>query len=145
VNALLENRADSEDVFHEAFMNTLRADGLRFANGGFRAYLYGAARNSALKRLRSQKRWERIHADLPEVEKAPAVDRALERRELEGALEDAVKQLSRPLSAVYHLRMAGLSYDEMARLLELPVGTIKSRMSQLVERLQTELAPWIAP
>ncbi len=63
----------------------------------------------------------------------------------DGVLEHAVKGLSRPLAAVYHLRMAGLSYEEMARLLELPLGTIKSRMSQLVERLQRELAPWIAP
>jgi DNA-directed RNA polymerase specialized sigma24 family protein len=41
--------------------------------------------------------------------------------------------------------MAGLSYEEMAEHLELPLGTVKSRMHQLVERLQKELLPWIAP
>ena len=145
VFAVMENRADAEDIFHEAFMNTLKKDGLRFEVGGFRAYLYGAAKNLALKRLRASKRGARLLAELPETERATSVDRVIELRELEGALEHAVTRLSRPLSAVYHLRMAGLSYEEMSRLLELPLGTIKSRMSQLVERLQRELAPWIAP
>ncbi|MFO0679100.1 MAG: sigma-70 family RNA polymerase sigma factor [Polyangiaceae bacterium] len=145
VLAVTGSRADAEDVFHEAFMATLRAEGLRFEAGGFRAYLYTCAKNLARKRLKKAARDEVLDDEPSDPDPRPSAEHVLERRELEGALEDAVRRLSKPLAAVYHLRVAGLSYEEMASLLEIPTGTIKSRMSQLVHRLQRELAPWIAP
>lgn len=55
------------------------------------------------------------------------------------ALSEAVARLPDPLAEVYHLRAAGLSYEEVASALDVPLGTIKSRMSRLVEVLRTEV------
>ena len=46
------------------------------------------------------------------------------------------------MADLYHLRTAGLSYDEMARVLAVPVGTVKSRMHELVTQLKREMQPW---
>ena len=72
-------------------------------------------------------------------------DAAIERRELEVALEDAVGRLPLPLGELYHLRSSGLSYEQIASVVEAPLGTVKSRMHQMVNVLREELKPWIAP
>ena len=58
------------------------------------------------------------------------------------ALEQAVARLPKTLSEVFHLRVSGLRYEEIADVLECPVGTIKSRMNQMVTQLREELRPW---
>jgi DNA-directed RNA polymerase specialized sigma24 family protein len=45
---------------------------------------------------------------------------------------------------VYELRTAGLSYDEIAQVLHVPLGTVKSRMHELVARLKKEMHAWTA-
>ena len=64
--------------------------------------------------------------------------------ELLRALDGAVARLPSPLSEVYHLRSSGLSYEEMAIVLGIPLGTLKSRMNQMVNVLREELKPWTA-
>jgi DNA-directed RNA polymerase specialized sigma24 family protein len=48
------------------------------------------------------------------------------------------------LAEVYRLRVSGLSYEEMAQVLEVPLGTLKSRMHDMVRRLQEEMEKWTA-
>ncbi len=60
------------------------------------------------------------------------------------ALDVAVARLPVPLADVYHLRSSGLSYEEMADVLEIPLGTLKSRMHQMVGALRQELQAWTA-
>ena len=144
----LWRREDAEDVFHEAFLATLQAGPLVFdpaRGGGFRAYLYRVAHNKAENRLRSDRRAARAIASMTTEEPtAPAGDRELDDRELASALEGAVLRLPPALGEVYRLRTAGLSYDEIATVLETPVGTVKSRIHQMVSRLREELKPWTA-
>ena len=55
---------------------------------------------------------------------------------------DWIERLPPALSEVFHLRVSGLRYEEIADVLECPVGTIKSRMNQMVTQLREELRPW---
>ena len=59
----------------------------------------------------------------------------LERRHLRPALAG----LSLELAELYQLRSSGLSYEEMASVLAVPLGTVKSRMHAMVHRLRREL------
>ena len=143
--ALIKRRADAEDIFHDAFLRALKSREVVFDRGGFRTWLYRIARNLALNSQRSDQRGARALARLGGGEEAPPpVDQRLEARELSTALENAVLRLPPSLSEIYHLRSSGLSYDEMAVILEIPLGTLKSRMNQMVTRLREELKPWTA-
>jgi len=43
------------------------------------------------------------------------------------------------MADLYRLRTAGLSYDEIAEALDIPLGTVKSRMKAMVGRLREEM------
>lgn len=142
---MLKNRHDAEEVFHEAILKSLRADRATFAAGGYRAFLYTIARNLVLNRERSSARAERLLGGLPEAERPATPGAALEAKELALALDRAVARLPPSLQEVYELRSSGLSYEEIAGVLAIPLGTLKSRMNQLVKILREEVKPWTAP
>jgi RNA polymerase sigma-70 factor, ECF subfamily len=153
LRALLGNRQDAEEVFHDAFLAALkaaRADAIG-GEGGFRAWVYRVARNLALNRRRASGRRDR-HVEQAALEAQETGDRddadagrALEARELDAALAAAVGRLPPALGELYHLRTSGLSYEQIAGIVDAPLGTVKSRMHQMVHALREELKPWIAP
>ncbi|MFZ5788511.1 MAG: RNA polymerase sigma factor [Acidobacteriota bacterium] len=133
------DRAEAEDVMHDAFLAVLRerAHGVSC----FRAWLYQVARNLCLNRARSRQRACRAVTSLahaPEALPSPP-GHALEEREASESLRAAVARLPVPLAELYQLRAGGLTYEELAQALSLPVGTVKSRMHEMVSRLREEM------
>lgn len=147
LRALLGDRAEAEEVFHDAFLRAIEADATRLDPGGFRPWLYRVARNLAFNRKRAAGRRDRAHAAARALEavSSEGADASLESRELDVALARAVARLPNALGEVYHLRTCGLSYEQIASVVEIPIGTVKSRMHQMVTSLREELKPWIAP
>jgi RNA polymerase sigma-70 factor (ECF subfamily) len=154
LRAVSGDRHDAEELLHDAFLAALKTPSGTFAEGGFRGWLYRIARNLAFNRRRASQRRERMLVSVPDIdrdaaESRPSVtgraDAAIERRELDAALEQAVGRLPLPLGELYHLRSSGLSYEQIANVIEAPLGTVKSRMHQMVNVLREELKPWIAP
>jgi RNA polymerase sigma-70 factor (ECF subfamily) len=139
------SRTDAEDAFHETFMNALRAPEAHFPHeGGFRPWIFRIARNVALNRLRQGRRHAENVARAPKAEPVPTAHEALAAAQLRQALDRAVAALPWTLAEVYHLRASGLTQEEVARVLEIPLGTLKSRVRLMVERLREELMPWAA-
>jgi len=64
--------------------------------------------------------------------------------QLLSALTESVKKLSQPLVEIYHLRCSGMSYEEMSHVLDIPLGTVKSRMFEMVGQLREEIELWNA-
>jgi RNA polymerase sigma-70 factor (ECF subfamily) len=132
---------EAEDVLHDTFLAVLRERETGRAMCCFRAWLFQVARNLCLNRLRSRQRAARA---MEAVALAPAAsvrhpERALQERQASEALRLGVARLPGPLAELFDLRAGGLSYEEMARVLEVPLGTIKSRMHEMVVRLREEV------
>jgi RNA polymerase sigma-70 factor (ECF subfamily) len=141
----LGDRAEAEDVFHEAFMAVLKQRALERELSTFRAWIFRVARNLCHNRIRARHRGLRALAAVSRsAEPVAHTDPLLPASEAPSALGQAVAKLPEPLARVYELRVAGLSYEEIAGLLEIPLGTVKSRMHELVGRLREEIRSWTA-
>ncbi len=136
------DRQEAEDILHEAFLAVLRERGGGRSTGSFRAWLYTVTRHLCLNRLRSRRRAaravEQVAREAVRAEGHP--EQALETRESAAALERAVSRLPTALAELYHLRAGGMSYEELAQLFAIPVGTVKSRMHQMVSLLREEMS-----
>jgi RNA polymerase sigma-70 factor (ECF subfamily) len=143
IRARLGDTTEAEDVLHDAFMAVLREREKRSEVRSFRAWLYQVANNLCLNRLRSRQRAGRAVDAATQVEalgSAPVpAELALERHERAAQLSRAVTRLPAQLADLYRLRASGLSYDEVAAALDVPLGTVKSRMHEMVKRLREEM------
>lgn len=141
-NAILrvvENRDDAADVVQDAFVNAYQS--LASFKGGseFYTWLYRIAFNSAI----SQKRRKRLFISLDTDHRNGAEGyfeptdnsldsrpgSALERTEEERALQRSLTRLSPEHRTVLVLKdIEGMKYEEIAEVLAVPVGTIRSRI-----------------
>jgi RNA polymerase sigma-70 factor (ECF subfamily) len=134
----LGDPAEAEDVFHETFLALLRERDRARSVRSFRAWLFGVARNICLNRVRSRRRAARALEAQRALPRASESDDAVDEQRRSAVVEGAVERLPRPLAELYRLRAVGMTYDEIADALSLPVGTVKSRMHQMIQRLRRE-------
>lgn len=138
---VLRNDADAEDVAQEALLRAYRRfDRLR-DRARFRGWLVRISFRIALDRLRSAKRRELREADWMRERQRGESRGHGGTSEFQAQLEKAMEDLPEKLRLVLLLSaMEGHTLDEVAALLSVPVGTVKSRMffarKQLAEKLR---------
>ena len=145
---------EAEDLTQEIFLKVYRTlDRYRESEGPFTGWLMTVARHHAIDHYRRRKQDLLRHADDPEIlERAPAREEhpvaGLERQERARLVHRGLRSLPPDLRLPLILRdLQGLPYDEIASSLQLPLGTVKSRINrarlELAKRLrrrQRELA-----
>jgi len=136
--------ADAEEVVQDAFVKAYRARG-RFRSGApFRPWLLAIVANEARNRRRSSARRARLSLELAEERPsggaAPSPEVALLAREERAELLAAVDRLGEEQRAAVACRyFLGLSEAETAAVLGCRPGTVKSRLSRALARLEEEL------
>lgn len=145
---MMGNREEAEDVAQETFLS-LHRHGRRFrAEARFSTFVYRVAANAALNRRRSlgrsrtriRKLAERQAAgdDLPQSPRNP--EDATAGHELSGHVRDALQRLSPSLRMpVILYDIEGLAYAEIAKVLGVAEGTVKSRIHRARQALRVEL------
>ncbi len=108
-------------------------------------WLLGVATNVVRNARRAQRRYHSFLERLPApLVVAPAEDHAVARLATEAGLKDALGAISglpeREQEVVMLVLWSGLSYDEAAAALDIPVGTVQSRLSRARTKLQITLA-----
>ncbi|HUP38114.1 MAG TPA: sigma-70 family RNA polymerase sigma factor [Candidatus Limnocylindria bacterium] len=140
---MLGNRAEAEEVAQEAFVRAHRALGEFRGDAKLSTWLYAITSRLCLNRLASgERRMARQGEDalLRLSDAGPRPDAALERRELEAALGRAIADLPEDRRIVVVLRdLEGLSYEEIAQVLELELGTVRSRLHRARAELKEKL------
>jgi RNA polymerase sigma-70 factor (ECF subfamily) len=140
---MLGNRAEAEDVAQEVFVRAHRALGAFRGDAKLSTWLYAITSRLCLNRLASGERRMARQGDdalLRLSDAGPRPDAALERRELETALGRAIAELPEDRRIVVVLRdLEGLSYEEIAQVLELELGTVRSRLHRARAELKEKL------
>jgi RNA polymerase sigma-70 factor (ECF subfamily) len=137
------NTADAEDVAQEALLRAYRRfDRLR-DRGRFRAWLVRIAFRLALDRARSAQRRGLRETEWARPERGPAPRTAEDlaaSSEFQAHLERAMETLPDKLRLVLLLSaMEGHSLEEIAAMLGVPVGTVKSRLFAARKKLAEKL------
>lgn len=141
---VLRNTADAEDVAQEALLRAYRRFRHLRDRNRFRAWLVRIAFRLALDRMRSSKRREIRETEWSQPAFQPRAATAEElaaNNQFQEHLEEAFHELPEKLRlALLLFAMEGHSLDEVSEILQVPVGTVKSRIfsarKQLAEKLQ---------
>ncbi len=143
---VLRRREDAEDVAQEAFLRAHRSFAAIRDRDRFRAWLVRTSFRLALDRIRGERRRAR-REDAVAAEDRAHVDSAEDhaaRRELRLLVAEAVAALPEKLRLVTVLvAIEEQDLASVARLLELPEGTVKSRLHRARKELAERLR-WLA-
>jgi RNA polymerase sigma-70 factor (ECF subfamily) len=124
VRGILRDPSESEDVTQEAFVKAWGSLGRFRGESGFFTWIYRIAVNESL--MAARRRRPRPMPQVPEVE-APRESEA-EGPSI-GALEAMLQRLPDDQRAILVLRdLEGLTYQQIAETLEIPIGTVESRI-----------------
>ncbi len=140
-------REEAEDVVQEAFVQAFVKLGTFQRTSGFYTWIYRIAFNLSVSRRRKKRPEHSIdhlrdQAGEEPIARNDPIGQELERKEDEAELYVALDELSDEHRKIVVLReLEGLCYEEIAEVLDLPVGTVRSRLHrarlQLKEFLQT--------
>lgn len=143
-----------EDIAQEVFVKAYRAIGGFRGDSAFYTWLYRIAINTAKNHLVAQSRRppntdvEAQDAELTEagynLRETGTPEASLLSRELAQRVAAAIRGLPDELRTAITLReLEGLSYEEIATVMECPIGTVRSRIFRAREAIDKEIAPLI--
>lgn len=143
--SLTRNRADAEDLVQESLLRAYKA--IEGFDGRYpRAWLLTILRNT--ERNRHRRRRPELLSDPDMVEdrgprtEADEVERRAEDREFDEAVTAALQELPENFRRVVELvDVDGLTYQEAADVLDVPLGTVMSRLHRARRRIRELLVP----
>lgn len=157
VYRMLQNRHIAEEITQEVFLALVRNSSRYKAQGRLSSYLFAIASNKVYKEWEQRRRrphflslsfWSSDSGfsdggmtPLDKLDdKQARVDKACEHMEISEAINDALRHLPAHYREAFILRrFQDLPYDEIAEILDCPVGTVKSR----VARAEKALRPYL--
>lgn len=140
--------ATSEDIVQDAFVKAfVRIDQFR-RESNFYSWLYRIALNSRRPYLRNAKHFQNVDdmEDLPGAKLSPSStphDR-IEAIEARRMVQDALRRLPKQQRTILILReFDGFDYSSIANILQIEMGTVRSRLSRARRRLREELREYM--
>jgi len=152
VSRFVRDPMEAQDVTQEAFIKAYRAIGSFRGDSAFYTWMYRIASNSAKNYLVSQRRRPpAVGVDASEAEQF-AVDTRLREKttpeslvmteELKQAIFRTIEGLPDDLKEAITLReMEGMCYEDIALVMDCPVGTVRSRIFRARDAIDQKIRP----
>ncbi|MFQ5708604.1 MAG: RNA polymerase sigma factor [bacterium] len=153
---MVRNREETEDLVQEAFMKAFKALPSFNEEYAFSTWLYKIAINNCIDHIR-KKRLKTYSIDKPVSAKdgelgrefpdtSMSPDKDLLSEEKSNIIEAAIGELPKNYKTVIVLRHAEeKSYEEIAEILNIPLGTVKARIFRAREMLKKKLKGTLLP
>ncbi len=150
VSRYLNDADEVMDVTQEAFIKAYRALPRFRGDSAFYPWLYRIAINTAKNHLVSRSRRPpdtdidvdgEFQGDSVVLRDVGGPENAMARDQLEEVIFSAIEELPEELKVAVTLReFEGLSYEEIAEVMECPVGTVRSRIFRAREAIEKRIA-----
>lgn len=147
---MVRDQALAEDLCQEAFVKAFRAMGTFDRDRKLASWLFKIAHNTTLDYLR-RKRLDLVPLEEPDDEapdhrqryqdtKVAPPDQSIEREDIATAIEEAIADLPPHYREIVSLRyQEELPYHEIAGILEMPMGTVKTHIHRARRKLMESL------
>ena len=147
VYRLLGNYDEAAEVAQEVFLSAFKSIHQFRGEANFSTWLYRIGLNHASTRRKSLQTSQQRHIPLDgtEVIAEGAVDPAknVEHKEIQQRVQQALNSLDPEDARIVLLRdLQDIPYEDVAQMLDIPVGTVKSRLHRARQALKTSLAPY---
>lgn len=147
---LLGNAADADDAAQDVFVKAFKNLKNFRPEAALYTWLYRIAVNTCIDRRRRPSFFSLFRADegaegsdapFPALQsEAPSPEQLVESQQISEEIQRALKKLSPKLRAAIVLKeIEGLRYEEIGEVLEISLGTVKSRISRAREELKRTL------
>ncbi len=155
VGRFINDHAEAQDVTQEAFIKAFRALPNFRGESAFYTWMYRIGVNTAKNHLVSRGRKTPTHdvdledaeffADESHMKDVATPDNLLHRDQLQKVVFDAIENLPEELRMAVTLReIDGMSYEEIAEVMECPIGTIRSRIFRAREAIDKKMQPLLS-
>jgi RNA polymerase sigma-70 factor (ECF subfamily) len=128
-----------DDAAQDTFLRMWKGLRTHEPRGRFVAWTFTIARNTCIEALRREKRTPMPLDEIDAGSHDPS-DQSV----LRGIVNDALSKLEEPFRSTLILRETGLAYEELAESMQIPVGTVRSRLHEARRRLAVMLEPVMA-
>ncbi|RCV87346.1 RNA polymerase sigma factor RpoE [Billgrantia montanilacus] len=154
IGRYVQDHSEVQDVAQEAFIKAYRALGKFRAESAFYTWMYRIAINTAKNHLVSKgRRPPGSDLDIVDAEildhsgrlaDTETPEASLARDQLESAVFEAIENLPDDLRTAITLReLDGLSYEDIANIMQCPVGTVRSRIFRAREAVDQHIQPLV--
>ena len=155
ISRFVRNQADVEDVAQEAFIKAYKALKNFRGDSQFYTWLYRIAINTAKNHLVSTGRRTPAGGTLDAQEaeqyegayalqETATPDREIQAEEVKQTVNKAIAALPEDLRTAITLReLEGLNYEEIAMVMDCPIGTVRSRIFRAREAVDKQLKPYL--
>ena len=138
---MMGNREDAMDCAQETMLRAFRAFDSFRGDASFSTWIMRIAMNACTDALRKRKNVVsldglREQAGFDPLDPAPTAYARLEEKERRALLQKALGELPDDMRQLIVLRdMQGMNYEDIAKTLNLPLGTVKSRLNRAREKI----------
>jgi len=147
---LLGNAAEAQDIAQEAFLRVHQCKGTYQPSGKFSTWIFSITHNLAVSRLRSKKMWAlwpRQEDDTDALVEFASTDPSPEEIVSTNELSDVLKKCIQSLpflqrEALVLREYQGLDYQEIAKILNKSLGTVKTLIHRARQNLKDKLLPY---
>jgi len=152
INRFVSDQTECYDIAQDAFIKAYRAIGNFRGDSQFYTWLYRIAANTAKNYLASRARKSPSYSiDVDDAEhyegesglkEYTTPENLLLTEEIEKTVYQAIENLPEDLKSAITLReIEGLSYEEIAEVMDCPIGTVRSRIFRARDAIDKELRP----
>ncbi|MDO8347256.1 MAG: RNA polymerase sigma factor RpoE [Rugosibacter sp.] len=152
ISRMVRDSAEVEDIVQESFIRAYRALPSFRNDSAFYTWLYRIGVNTAKNWLMTHGRRAQLthsvddeaegQGDVELLHNAETPERLLMTKELGDTVNAAVERLPEELRTAITLReIEGLSYEEIAKVMDCPIGTVRSRIFRARDAISAKLRP----